>query len=241
MIVPSARGSGAVQQSGGTNTAVALDIGNGSRFGGWGSYVLSNGVVTVNSSTTLHALGTFEQWNGLHTIASNLVMSGSDLGSLGGIANASYLLRGGTLSAMTLSMGIATLLQQGGSNRITRDIVIAPPTVSSLYTNPYTSLYTLNGGFLSASNVILNDSFYSGFNQTGGTHVISSELQIVGQGQGFHGYILSGGSLSVNNIFITNGSAFYHNGGVIHHSNLLTLAEGTGNRGPEPRRSAECA
>src|SRR5436190_4386739 len=71
MTVPSERGNGAVQQSGGTNFAASLDIGNGSRFGGRGSYVLSNGVVVVNSSTSLRALGTFEQWDGQHTIASN--------------------------------------------------------------------------------------------------------------------------------------------------------------------------
>src|SRR5438552_3182860 len=167
MTVPSARGSGAVQQSGGTNFAVSLDIGNGSRFGGWGSYVLSNGVLAVSSSTTLRALGTFDQWDGVHTVASNLVMRGSDLGSLGGIAPAVYSLRNGSLSAMNLSMWIASFHQEDGSNRITGDIAIGPPLASN--TGLYTSLYTLNGGFLSASNVILIGSLEGGgFLDSGG-------------------------------------------------------------------------
>ena len=148
-LVHALPGAGAVQQSGGTNFAASLDIGNGSRFGGWGSYVLSNGVVAVSSSTTLRALGTFDQWDGVHTIASNLVMRGSDLGQLGGIAPAVYSLRNGTLSAMSLSMWIANFVQEGGSNRITGDIDIGF-SFSSQYPNSPT-LYTLNGGFLSAS------------------------------------------------------------------------------------------
>ena len=60
-------------------------------------------------------------------------------------------------------------------------------------------------GFLSAANVIVNGSVNSGFDQAGGTHVISSELQIAGQGTNFHGYTLNGGRLSVNNISIKNG------------------------------------
>jgi hypothetical protein len=217
MSMPSARGGGDVEQNGGTNSATSLTIGNGSRFGGNGSYVLSNGVVAVSSSTTLRGFGSFDQRNGLHTITSNLVMHGSDLFQFG-IANASYSLRGGTVSAMTLSMSVATFGQEGGSNLITGDIVIGPGGQSSLY--------TLTGGFLSTSNVILNGSLNSGFDQAGGTHIISSELQIAGQGTNFHGYTLNGGSLSVNNISISNGAAFHHNGGVINHSNVLTLAGG---------------
>jgi hypothetical protein len=231
MTVPSARGSGAVQQSGGTNFAVSLNIGNGSRFGGFGSYVLSNGVVAVSSSTTIRALGTFEQWNGSHTIASNLVMRGSDLGSLGGIAPAVYTLRNGTLSATSLSMWIATFVQDAGPAQITGDIVTGPPLASN--GGQYTSLYTLNGGFLSVSNVILIGSLQGGnfldnggFDQTGGTNIISGDLRITGQAANFQGYTLSGGSLSVNNISISNGAAFHHSGGVINHSGVLTLAGG---------------
>jgi hypothetical protein len=233
MTVPSARGSGAVQQSGGTNFAASLAIGNGSRFGGWGSYVLSNGVVAVRSSTTLRALGTFDQWDGLHTIASNLVMTGSDLGSLGGIANASYSLRGGTLSATTLTMWIATFEQDRGSNLISGDVIIGPPGPFS-NTGVYASLYTLDGGFLSASNLTINGSFNGGnivdsggFDQAGGTNIISSDLRIMGQAPNFHGYTLTAGNLSVNNISISNGAAFYHNGGGINHTGVLTLAGGS--------------
>jgi len=231
MTVPSARGSGAVQQSGGTNFAVSLTIGNGSRFGGWGSYVLSNGVVAVSSSTTLRALGTFDQWDGAHSIASNLVMRGSDLGALGGIAPAVYTLRNGTLSAMSLSMWIASFDQEGGSNLISGDMVTGPPLASN--GGRYTSLYRLNGGVLSASNVTLIGSLQGGnfldnggFDQTGGTNVITGDLLITGTSANFQGYTLTGGSLSVNNISISNGATCHHSGGVINHSGVVTLAGG---------------
>src|SRR6185369_10333277 len=99
-------------------------------------------VVAVNSSTTLRALGSFQQQNGLHTISSNLVMRGSDLGSLGGIGNAIYSLRGGTLSAAALTMWIALFVQEGGTNLISGDVVTGPAG-PFLNTGTYTSLYTL--------------------------------------------------------------------------------------------------
>jgi hypothetical protein len=231
MSVPSARGSGDVKQSGGTNFALSLTVGNGSRFGGAGSYMLSNGVVEVDSSTSLRALGTFEQWNGSHTIASNLMMRGSDLGSLGGIAPATYTLRGGTLSAMSLNMWIANFVQQGGSNVIRGEVATGPPLASNA--GVYPSLYTLNAGFLSASNVTLigfldggNFVDSGGFDQTGGTNTILNELRISGAPTNFHGYTMTGGSLSVNNISISNGATFHHLGGTINHSGVLTLAGG---------------
>ncbi|MEW6158997.1 MAG: hypothetical protein AB1813_16355, partial [Verrucomicrobiota bacterium] len=204
----------------------ALTVGNGSRFGGFGSYTLSNGVVAVGSSTTLRALGTFAQWDGLHTITSNLVMRGTDLGSLGGIAFARYSLRDGALSAANLAMGIATFVQNGGINQISGDMVIGPSSQTGVFTNIYPSLYTLNGGFVSAANVILTGSRDSGFDQTGGTNVIWNELQITGQATNFHGYTMTGGGLSVSNISVRNGAAFQHDGGVINHSGLLTLTGG---------------
>jgi hypothetical protein len=217
MSIPAFRGNGRVEQSGGTNFAVSLTIGNASRFGGVGHYVLSNGVVTVSSSTTIRGFGAVEQWNGQHTSASNLVMHGVDLFPYG-VASADYLLRGGLLSAPALTISIAAFEQEGGSNLIAGDVVIGPAGQSTLY--------TLNGGFLSVSNMILNGSVESGFEQAGGTNIILGELRVADQGQGFRGYILNGGSLSVSDITISNGGAFHHFAGNLSHSGVITLAGG---------------
>lgn len=215
MSIPLARGSGDVLQTGGTNAVGSLNIGNGTRFGGFGSYVLSNGVVNVGG-TALHGFGTFTQWNGRHT-PTNLAMGGIDLSQFG-VAYAAYALHGGTVSANHLPMGIATFNQQGGSNVIAGNITIGPASQKSLY--------TLNGGFLSTSNLFLNGSKDSGFDHNGGTNVISTALCITDVGQNFHGYNLTGGVLIVNNISISNGAAFHHISGTINHSGLLTLAGG---------------
>jgi hypothetical protein len=218
MSIPSQdRGTGYMEQIDGTNFASSLEMGKGNRFGGQGAYVLSNGLVTVSSSTVLRGFGDFYQANGRHTIASNLVMQGSDL-FIYGAANARYSLLGGTVSAQALTMSIALFDQESGTNLIAGDVVIGPGSLSSLY-----SLY---GGFLSDSNLILNASLDSGFHQTGGVHEIVNQLTIQGEGTNFWGYTLEGGSLGVKDISISNGAAFHHRGGVLDHSGALTLAQG---------------
>ena len=218
MTVPSSdRGNGYVQQNGGTNFASSLIIGNGTRYGGQGGYVMSNGVVTVASSTMIRGFGDFSQYGGQHAIASNLVLHGSDLFQYGP-ANASYLLSEGSLSAQSLTLTIGVLSQSGGSNQISGDVTIGPAALGSLY--------SLTGGFLSDSNVILIGAPASGFSQSNGTHMIASQLIISGTAATFLGYTLGNGSLFVKDISISNGAAFHHTGGTIIQTGILTLANG---------------
>ena len=140
------RVDGAVVQGGGTNFAASLDIGHPNRFGGRGFYTLSNGVLRVDSSLTFQG-GEFVQYAGLNTVASNLVMIGTDVGL--GIAYADYYLRGGTLAAAGLTEQAARFQQDGGTNLIAGDLVLigVPPWMSG---SPQSTLYTLTEGLLSA-------------------------------------------------------------------------------------------
>jgi hypothetical protein len=211
------RGFGAVQQSGGTNFAVSLDVGKGNTTGGQGGYALSNGVAMVNSSTTLGAFGSFYQSGGWHMIASNLVLQGRDL-FMHGVAQAQYQLIAGTLSARSLTINIAGFDQEGGSDVIAGDVFIGPATQQSLY--------SLNGGFLSDSNVLLSPSPDGGFEQTNGSHQVANQLTIQGTAANFRGYTLDGGGLTVRDISISKGAAFYHRGGSVIQSGTLLLDQG---------------
>lgn len=129
----------AVVQAGGTNFAASLDVGQPNRFGGRGYYTLSNGVLRVGSSLTFRG-GEFFQYAGLNSIASNLFMSGTDVGL--GIAYADYGLLGGTLSAAGITIQAARFQQNGGTNLLAGDLVLigVPPAP---YGSPPCALYTL--------------------------------------------------------------------------------------------------
>lgn len=208
-----------MSQTGGTNAAISLDLGHPNRFGGRAFYVLSNGVVSVDSSTTFRG-GEFSQYNGRHTIVSNLVLEGTDLGGLG-TATADYFLWGGTLSAGGLTMQMSKFEQNGGTNSIAGDIVLTGP-----YPQVAPAQYILGGGLLSASNVIQR-TFFGGFQQTGGTHQITGKLTLQGVTNGPSGnYALEGGTLVVKDILVSSNAVFQHTGGNIIHSGVLTLSQG---------------
>ena len=221
MSVPSGtafqRVNGSVRQNGGTNSAISLDLGHPNRFGGAGYYVLSNGVLRVDSSATFRG-GQFSQYNGFHTIVSNLVMQGTDVGL--GIIRADYLLAGGTLSAGGLTLQAATFQQDSGSNLIAGDLVLNTASPRE------TSRYTLGGGSLSARNVIVNATDAGGFLQIGGSHEITEKLTVQGTTNGTMGYTFEGGTLAVKDIYVGNGAIFQHTSGNIIHSGVLMLSHG---------------
>jgi hypothetical protein len=226
MSVPSAttsgRADGRVTQNSGTNLAVSLDLGlHAGRQGRGGYYELSNGVVRVDSSVTLRG-GTFSQYDGVHTIVSNLNMPGFAMFGLSS-SSAHYLLRRGSLSAAGLTAQAAGFRQEGGTNLIAGDVVLTalPPQVD----RPFESVrYTLADGLFSARNVSI-DAFYGGFHQTGGSSRISERLtvQVQAATNGSIGYTLEGGSLTVNTICLSNSGAFYHTGGVSQVTQLFVL------------------
>jgi hypothetical protein len=226
MEVPSTnsfdRADGRVGQNGGTNFAASLDMGlHAGRRGGYGTYVLSDGVLRVGSSVTIRG-GTFSQSNGVHTIASNLFMRGDAVPGLS-TASAWYLLQGGILSVDTLTAYGTYFQQTGGSNLIAGDVVFtaAPPEITQLYLSAH---YRLEGGFFSARNVLL-DTFLGGFSQTGGSSQIAEKLTVQAPAatNGSVGYTLEGGSLTVNTICLSNAGVFYHTGGVSRVTQLFVL------------------
>jgi hypothetical protein len=210
-----------VVQTGGTNFASSMDLGHPNEFGGRAFYVLSNGVVQVDSTVTFGG-GQFSQYDGQNTIASNLVMHGVDVGV--GTITADYILNGGTFSAGGVAVQPGSSFQQdGGTNLVAGDLVL------SAVQNGYpllTDEYALGGGFLSARNVIVNGAIDGGFHQTGGTNQITETLTVQDLEPNAFYYTLEGGTLAVKDILVGNGAFFQHTSGNIIHSGVLTLNQG---------------
>jgi hypothetical protein len=165
------RANAAVVQTGGTNFAVSLSMGNPNRFGGVGTYTLSNGLLSVESSMQIHG-SPFAQYNG-QAIVSDLEMTGANLGGFG-IAPAEYLLAGGTLSAGGLLEQSAHFTQNGGTNQIAASFVLTA-------TSPIqTTWYTLSGGSLVVKDISLNNGAF--FQHTSG-NIIHSGLLTLSQGE----------------------------------------------------------
>jgi hypothetical protein len=160
-----------VVQTGGTNSASSMDLGHPNQFGGRAFYTLSNGVVHVDSSTTFGG-GSFSQYNGTHTIVSNLVMNGRDVGE--GTVDADYLLAGGTLSVGGLTEEAAQFTQTGGSNSIAGSLVLGltPPTQSTGY--------GLLGGTLAVKDIEIDAGSF--FQHTSGS-IAQSGVLLLDQGQ----------------------------------------------------------
>jgi hypothetical protein len=217
------RVNGSVSQSGGTNFASSMDLGFPNRFGGGAIYVLSNGVVRVDSSTTFRG-GWFTQYNGLHTIASYLVMRGTYVGP--GYAYAEYFLGGGTLSVGELAAQAAIFRQEGGSNLVAGELILNAASPDPFAPPPPAGRYTLTGGFLSARNVIVNPTYGGGFLQTGGSDQIAERLTLEGGVDGSLGYALEGGTLAVKEIYVGSRTLFRHTSGTINHSGVLFLNHG---------------
>lgn len=216
------RVNGSVLQKGGTNSAVSMNIGFPNRFGGAGSYILTNGALLVDSSTTFRG-GWFYQYDGQHTIVSNLVMQGQFVGP--GNVYADYTLMGGTLSVGGLTVQSAHFNHGGGTNLIAGDLVLG--TTPSIPLQAGAGRYVLAGGALSAGNITVNVSYYGSFRQTGGSNRISERLTVQGVTNGvLEDYTLEGGTLAVRDIEIGAGAFFQHIGGDIIQSGVLTLNHG---------------
>jgi hypothetical protein len=240
MSVPSGtdfqRDDGSVLQNGGTNFAVSLDLGHPNRFGGRAFYVLSNGVVHVDSSVTFRG-GQFSQYNGQHAIVSNLVMQGTDVGL--GFATADYFLGGGTLSAGSIAVNRESTLT------VSDGVLNAGDLAMNLEATGAAALVTLHGGSTVVSNVIyigLGNIVMSGGNfrspgltifrgeldQSDGTNetgVINLPQNRISIGQG--NYYLSGGTLLSSNLSLGAGApggfaglngVFGQSGGVHYNS-----------------------
>ena len=218
---------GYLVQRGGTNHC-SLSIGNYrppySNASAFGGYTLSNGVL-VTSSVGVGPYGSFAQYGGIHTSGGiGLVGDTVHFGSAG---VASFTLAGGLLSARGEQLSIASFSQTEGTNEITGILSLG---VSGFYG----SSYNLTSGLLVTSNTIVTCPVYSanGFNQNGGTHIVSNLLTVSMPNpssaaiQYQNGYVLSAGQLTSQNIEIDSGATFHHLGGSVVNPGLVILANG---------------
>jgi hypothetical protein len=239
LSIPNTLGSGiiflnaTVLQTGGTNLCDYLSVhheygATGIPQNGPGRYVLSNGVLKVSNYTRSDGGGNFQQWGGLHTNAETRV-TGYDDGRhgprLGG-----FTLGGGILLTPSISINFGGLLQSGGTNRVSGNVVVGTQGQLSSFRLTGGLLTDLNAGIFSGSGSGSGSYQSAVFIQTGGSHIVTNLLSISGYNRwNMNGYILSGGQLSAPNIRLENGGIFYHDGGTLTHSGLLTLGAGTWN------------
>lgn len=212
-----------VTQTGGTNSAVSMDLGQANEFGGGAWYTLSNGVMQVDTTLTFGG-GNFSQYDGQLSVVSNLVLSGT--ATEAGPATADYYLNGGTLSVGGLTTELNALFHQnGGTNTVAGDLVtVAAPPPQNGYLQ--TDLYDLAGGSLSAGNEVVNAAVLGGFRQSGGYNQITQQLTVQGFAPEAYYYTLEGGTLAVRDIAVTGGAAFQDTSGNIIQTGVLTLDQG---------------
>ncbi len=214
---------GTVNQTGGGISGCA-NLYLGSYYGGNGVYNLSAGSLDVARYWTWcreyigsGGQGTFNQYGGYNTIHGNSFSGYSnsylDVGT-GGVAGTYNLYGGNLLLAAdygTETVGSVGLFGQSGGSNVTTYLNVTP-----------LGAYTLSGsGYLSANQESITSSGtngYYGFFQTGGNNSINqsfggSPQLTVGVNNAAAGqYTLSGGNLSANFEFVTNGT-FKQSGG----------------------------
>jgi hypothetical protein len=234
----------AFNQAGGSASFTDLYLGRNA--GSSSTYILSggspDGSLTVSGSEYIGLIGsgTFTQTAGTHTVSGSL-----SLGEYSGSGSGTYDLRGGSLSAASISLNDGSTFTQsggildftafnqtGGSASFT-DLYLGRNTDSS-------STYTLNGGNLTASNqVIVGDAGTGVFVQDGGISTVTNagvtaNLILGNQASGSGNYTLNGGSLTADVLYVGNAGTgtFFQNGSstTVNVANLV-LGNQSGSQG----------
>ena len=233
------KGTGTFDQSGGTNSAVAVSLGG--QPAGTGTYSLtSTGRLTVSSTISVGDLGngSFTQ-DGTSIITSDKLFIGLSSGVTGSFtqnagtntvnqlrigtastAQGTYTLNGGTLQTNLVEWigdgGTGSFSQMGGSH-IAADLNVNGGT------------YTFTAGTLTASNEYVGQSGAAGFTQSGGTN--TTGVLLLGNNQSLTTptgtYTLSGGTLvttSSEYIGINSTGTLMQSGGA--HSSLGDISIG---------------
>ncbi len=203
---------GYFSQSGGTNLTGQLVLGDNA---GMGSYRLSGGTLV---STGLVVNAGFN--SGEEPATSGFYQSGG-FNTNGGVqifGGSVYELSAGILATASFSLSPGKMLQSGGTNRATN---VSLNSISD---------YSLSGGWLVAQNVAINGLGgswgqpgipISTFEQSDGTNIVSGNLSLASVSK----YLLEGGRLIARD-FTINDSAFYHDGGTVSVSGVVTLMDG---------------
>ena len=204
-------GSGNFTQSGGVNTISGYSLFLGYKAGSNGTYLLSNGSLSVAQFATNEYIGyggtaNFVQSGGINSISAFGFLSlGNQTGSSG-----NYTLTAGTLSAGGAEIGYhgnGTFTQTGGTFNVsgaggTRSLTIGARSGA-------TGDYILSGGTLSVAATEAVGFVVGTFTQTGGIHTITAghPLYVGGYFVGGSGsYLLSGGALSVGGDMYVGGN-----------------------------------
>ncbi len=166
------RGTGVMNQSGGSVDVVANNLIIGRHDGGHGTYSLSGGALSAlteyiggesNAAGTNSIVGVFNQTGGTHTVAGNLIC-----GLKGGTGT--YNLSDGTLgvgthylgySSLDARLGSGTFTQDGGTHIVTGGLRLGHEATT-------TGTYHLNDGLLRAAS-ITKGAGTAIFNFNGGT------------------------------------------------------------------------
>jgi hypothetical protein len=214
--LPRAAG-GLLLQTGGTNFAGSIDLGNSY---GTGGYTLTNGVLTASNlsvgyytSPDTSIFGcVFSQSGGFHTNG-GIGVYGSYNRNFN-ITLSSYVLSGGTLQTPSIELNMGLLTQSGGTNEVGE---LSLDNVSS---------YGLSGGWLIAQDIHVNGGDLFGqtgaFTQSGGANQ-AGNLSLNSSSS----YVFTGGQLTAGAIQVNESSVFHHTGGMVNLPGLLTLDNGT--------------
>ncbi len=189
-------GSGAFTQSGGTNSASDLELGEFS--GGSGTYNLSGGSLAAGYEIIGNSgSGSFTQSGGTNTVANNFSLA------FGSGTSGAYTLSGtGSLSVGGGEYigwgGSASFTQSGGTNSVTGDLALALFSGGGGTFSLGSGSYNLSGGSLSVGgDEFIGINGTGVFSQSGGTHTVSGGLYLADFSGASGTYNLSGGSLAV--------------------------------------------
>ena len=191
-------GTGTFTQSGGSNNASSITLGQ--REAGSGFYELGGGsLVTDRVIVGGSGTGRLSQTGGTNTVLDHLRIGQSEGG------NGTYQLSGtGSLSAFDEEIGrngTGIFIHERGNNEIENFLILGT-------TEQGNGTYELSGGSLSAKQETIGDSGTGKFIQSGeSSNIVSGELTIGDRGS----YSLSGGTLSAQNII--NTGVFVYTGG----------------------------
>ncbi|HEX5219705.1 MAG TPA: hypothetical protein VFZ59_09070 [Verrucomicrobiae bacterium] len=185
------------------------------------TYHLTNGVFEAGVvNLGLQGASTFNQYGGTATFQ-NLVYFvnwGGTYSLYGGIARFPN-----GLSIVSRNSSEAGFLQAGGSNFVTTLLVAADLDGASPY-------YTLENGFLGASNVFVQAGGAGpiDFTQDGGVHVVTNELRLQGRVRSssnfkLASYVHNNGTLQAGSIVLDEVADFVQSSGVTRVSGSLSL------------------
>ncbi len=261
--VVGAAGAGLFTQTGGTHV-INADLQIGQLFSGSGTYQLNGGALNVPSNIGVgqQGIGVFNQTAGTASVGGGMYV-GSGSGSIGSLTlsggtltignvlftgnngNGVFNQSGGTLTVSTGSNNVVVeavgsnaaglFNQTNGSHTVNGDLAVGNLAAAGALPAG-NGTYNFSGGTLTVS-LNLADGYYGAgsFNQSGGTNMISSFLEL-GVAAGAHGsYSLTGTGATLTNaaelVGVSGSGTFFQNGGTHTVSQYLVLANYFGSTG----------